>query len=133
MLILGTATVWGFKGRLPTRAEGKGVVVRAGNLLTVSTLGQGQVIRVSVKVGDRVKPGQLVAEVGQPDLSNRMQAARAQLADAGNQANKQMELLDKSSRLELESSAGQRAAIEQQIEAAKQEKIERRRRPDTGL
>lgn len=124
MMILGTAVAWGFKGRLPTKAEGKAVVVRAGSLLTVSTLSQGQVVRMLVKNGDHVEPGQLIAEVGQPEISNRITAARAQLADAEKQGQRQTEATAASLKLELDSSAKQRAAILQQIDATQQQIVD---------
>lgn len=120
-LIIGTAVVWGFQGRLATRADGKGVVVRAGNLLTVATLAQGQLVKVLVKAGEKVKPGQLIAVVGQPEIADRIRAARAQLSDVQVGIERQNQVRDGGIKLELESSGRHRAAIEQQIAATKQE------------
>ena len=121
LLILATAAVWGFKGRLATKAEGKGVVVRAGNLLTVSALAQGQVIKVLVKAGDKVKRGQLVAVIGQPDVDDKIFVAKEQLSDARDDSKTHSKDRADNLKLQLESSKQQREAIEQQIAAAKQQ------------
>jgi HlyD family secretion protein len=121
LLILGTATAWGFKGRLIMKAEGKGVVVRAGNLLTIATLGQGQVARVLVQPGDKVVPGQLVAVVAQPEIADRIRAARAQLADMEFEFARQTDVIHGGVKLELASTGRQREAIEQQISATRQQ------------
>lgn len=121
MLILGTATLWGFKGRMATKAEGRGVVVRAGNLRIVSSQAQGQIEKVLVKAGDKVKPDQLIAVIGQPEIADKIRAAKAQLADVENATKRRSEVGAGSAKLELESIKRQRAAIEQQIATANQE------------
>lgn len=121
LLLLGTATVWGFNGRLATKAEGKGVVVRAGNLLTVTSLAPGQVMKVLVKAGDKVKPGQLIAVIGQPDVDDKIFVAKEQLSDALDDSKTHSKDRADNLKLQLESSKEQREAIEQQIAASKQQ------------
>ncbi len=121
LIILGTATVWGFNGRLATKAEGKGVVVRAGNLLTITALAQGQVMKVLVKAGDKVKPGQLVAVIGEPEVDDKVYIAKEQLSDAIDDSKTHKKDRADNLKLQLESSKSQRLAIEQQIAASNQQ------------
>lgn len=111
LVLLAAAVVWGFSGRLATKAEGKGAAVRAGNLMNVSSLNGGQVTHLHVKVGDLVQAGQVVATVGQPELMEKLRASRLQLAGTREQVNKRVEVRASTSLLEQESLKRQREAL----------------------
>lgn len=115
LLILATATVWGIVGRLATKCDGKGVVIRAGNLLTARTLSSGQVVEVAVKTGDDVKSGQLIATIAQPSIVDKIRAAEAQLADAEKERDRQQSVREGGMKLELDSVEHQRSTYQQQI------------------
>ncbi len=120
-VIILTAVVWGFEGRLATKTGGKGVAVRTGNLLTVNTLGTGQIVRVEVNIGDRVKQGQVIATVGQPLVADKIRVAEAQLADAEKERERQSDVRTKGLGLEEQSIQGQRASLDQQIKALEEQ------------
>ncbi|MGI8745785.1 MAG: NHLP bacteriocin system secretion protein [Bryobacteraceae bacterium] len=120
-VILLTAVVWGFEGRLATKTGGKGVAIRTGNLLTVNTLGTGQVVRVTVNVGDRVKQGQVIATVGQPLVADKIRVAEAQLTDAETERQRQAQVRTAGLGLEEQSVEGQRASLDQQIKALEEQ------------
>ncbi len=120
-IILTTAVVWGFEGRLATKTDGKGVVVRAGNLLSVGTLASGQVMNVSVKTGDSIRAGELIAVVGQPSLAEKIRAAEAQLSDAEKERDRQSVVRTDGTKLEMESLNRQRGTIDQQIATLQQQ------------
>lgn len=111
LVLLAAAVVWGFNGRLATKAEGKGAAVRAGNLMNVSSLNGGQVTHLHVKVGDLVQVGQVVATVGQPELMEKLRASRLQLEGTREQVSKRVEVRASTSLLEQESLKRQREAL----------------------
>jgi HlyD family secretion protein len=120
LVLLAAAVVWGFSGRLSTKAEGKGAAVRAGNLMNVSSLTGGQVTDLYVKVGDLVQAGQLVAMVGQPELREKLRANRIQLDGMREQVSKRVEVRAATSQLEQESLKRQREALLQRGVAVRQ-------------
>lgn len=123
-VLLLAAVVWGFSGRLSTKAEGRGAVVRAGNLMTVASLTGGQVTDMRVQVGDSVRAGQVVARVGQPELVEKLRAARAQLEGLQRQLAQRVESRQASSRLEQASYQRQQHALAQRDSAIRQQLAE---------
>src|SRR5690242_10828269 len=71
-LILGVAVVWGYAGTIDTKVGGSGVIVRTGAVLNIVTGGAGMVTGVKVDLGDRVKPGQVVATVSTGDVLEKL-------------------------------------------------------------
>lgn len=123
-VLLVAAVVWGFVGRLSTKAEGRGAVVRAGNLMTVASLTGGQVTDLRVKLGDSVQAGQVVARVGQPELAEKLRAARAQLEGMQRQLALRLDTRQAASRLEQESLRRQKEALQQRAAAIRQQLAE---------
>lgn len=78
-LILVTALGWGVAGRIPEQVHGAGMLVKSGGIFQVTPNAGGRVIDVAVGVGDDVIEGQVIARVAQPDLADRVRAARADL------------------------------------------------------
>lgn len=88
-LILITAIVWSIAGRIPTKVDGAGMLIRTGGVLDVVSLGQGQIASLKVFSGDMVRKGQLVATLAQPSLQAQVINARDEL----NQLTEQQEKL----------------------------------------
>ena len=80
-ILLATAVVWGFLGRVPTKVEASGILLYSGGLADVVALGQGQISALEVDVGDVVTTGQVIAEVAQPELAEQIKAAKAHVAE----------------------------------------------------
>ncbi len=120
-IILATAVVWGFEGRLATKTDGKGVVLRTGTLLSVGTLASGEIATLNVKLGDQVKKGQLIATVGQPSILDKIREAQAQLDDATAGAEKEKEVRAEGIKLEMTSLEKQRSTYEQQVKSLQDE------------
>ncbi len=79
LLLLGTASVWSVLGRLPNRVTGQGILIRPGGVLVVAAHGTGTVREIMVQPNDPVLPGQVIAELYQPELEiKRHQAELAQ-------------------------------------------------------
>lgn len=70
------AVTWGIVGRVPTRAEGQGILISGGGRVVEASSGAaGRLATISVMVGDRVTQGQPIAEIVQTDIQQRHQAA----------------------------------------------------------
>lgn len=74
--LLATALVWGIVGSVPERIAGQGILT-SGGVLEVEAAADGKVTDVSVRVGDHVSQGQVIARIDRPDLVLRIQQARA--------------------------------------------------------
>jgi HlyD family secretion protein len=70
------AITWGIVGRVPTRAEGQGILISGGGrVVEAASNAAGRLATVSVTVGDRVTQGQPIAEIVQTDIQQRHAAA----------------------------------------------------------
>ncbi|HOC17347.1 MAG TPA: NHLP bacteriocin system secretion protein [Vicinamibacterales bacterium] len=79
--VLGGATVWGVFGHAPDTMEGTGILLRRGGLFEVATEGAGRISELLVKPGDRVRAGQVVARLSQPELERTISQTEALIAD----------------------------------------------------
>jgi HlyD family secretion protein len=70
------AITWGVVGRVPTRAEGQGILISGGGrVVEAASSAAGRLATISVTVGDRVTQGQPIAEIVQTDIQQRHAAA----------------------------------------------------------
>jgi len=75
-IALVAAITWGVVGRVPTRAEGQGILISGGGrVVEASSAAAGRLATISVMVGDRVTQGQPIAEIVQTDIQQRHAAA----------------------------------------------------------
>jgi HlyD family secretion protein len=79
--LLATALVWGVLGSVPERIAGQGILTRSGGVLEVEAAADGKVTDVSVRVGDHVSQGQVIARIDRQDLGLRIQQARSLVAE----------------------------------------------------
>ncbi|MBR1246067.1 NHLP bacteriocin system secretion protein [Bradyrhizobium sp. AUGA SZCCT0169] len=103
------AVTWGIVGRVPTRAEGQGILISGGGrVVEASSAASGRLATISVMVGDRVNQGQPIAEIVQTDIQQRHQAAVEVFREKERQ---HADLIDKTKR-ELASKAQNFAKLE---------------------
>ncbi len=81
-LVLAVVVIWGYTGRIPTKVNGQGVIVRTGTVVNVVTLGSGLVTEIDAKPGDLVHVNQLVARVSQPEMLEKIRLTQQELAGA---------------------------------------------------
>lgn len=113
--VLATAIVWGFTGSITTSATGRGVIVRRGGVLNVVARGNGLVLSLNVKVGDKVTANQVVAGVGQPVLAEKVKAMRQAREEASLERARVLNVRNSSVKLQLDALDRQRANTERQI------------------
>jgi HlyD family secretion protein len=103
------AVTWGIVGRVPTRAEGQGILISGGGrVVEASSSAAGRLATISVVVGDRVTQGQPIAEIVQTDIQQRHAAAVEVFREKERQ---HIDLVDKTKR-ELASKAQNFAKLE---------------------
>jgi HlyD family secretion protein len=78
-LVLVTGLAWGVAGRIPEHVAGTGMLVKSGGILQVTPNSGGRVVDLAVDVGANVAEGQVVGRIAQPELADRVQAAKADL------------------------------------------------------
>src|SRR5262249_12483208 len=81
LLLLAAVVGWGFEGSIPTNVQAQGVLINPGGIFDVVATGSGVVEDILVREGDQVTKNQLIGRIGQPDLVNRIAAAKAELAE----------------------------------------------------
>jgi HlyD family secretion protein len=78
-LMLAVGVAWGIVGRIRETVSGPGMLIKTGGVFEVVPTAGGRVVDLSVDVGDIVREGQVVARIAQPDLTDKLQDAKAQL------------------------------------------------------
>jgi NHLM bacteriocin system secretion protein len=117
-VILGTAIVWGVLGRVPQNVTGMGILIRSGGVFEVVPLSGGRVIDVAVTAGDVVREGQVVARLDQPDLVDRLQQAKAALANLRQQHTRLVAYGEQDIALQTTYWGQQRRTLDQSIASA---------------
>lgn len=121
VLLLACFVVWGFTASIPTRIAGQGILLYGGGqVVDAMAAASGALTHRHVEIGDRVREGDVLAEVSQPDVATRLDLAKAQAAAAS-------EALDALRREQTalaaarnDNAEARKAALEAQIDAAEQ-------------
>ncbi|MDB4949666.1 MAG: hypothetical protein JWM27_2315 [Gemmatimonadetes bacterium] len=119
-LLLATGVAWGFLGTLSEKVSGRGILVKSGGLFEVVSTASGRVSDVSVAVGDSVTQGQVVAWVAQPELLDKLQTAKDNLAMVRREGQQTIAYSRTGAVLELRGLGGQRSNLEASIAASEQ-------------
>jgi len=81
MALLVGAALWSVIGALPSRVEGRGILLKKGGLTRVNALFSGQLAEIHVTPGSEVKPGQILARLALPELRAELETAQANLTN----------------------------------------------------
>lgn len=79
-LALSTGIGWAVLGKVKTKLNATGVVL-GGEVHEVVSTSQGQLVTLHVAMGAKVKKGDIIADIQQPDLIQQIENARAILSD----------------------------------------------------
>jgi HlyD family secretion protein len=85
LALIAVSIVWACTGSIPVTTSGSGIIVRTGGVLNVVSPTSGVLLELKGRVGDEVEKGQVVARIAQPELLERLKAARAVLFELRNQ------------------------------------------------
>ncbi len=114
LLLTGLTVAWGFTGSIATSVFGQGVMVRRGGVQTVVASGSGVIAGFNVKVGDRLVRNQVIAQVAQPAIAERIRATDDNLVELQRQR-------EVAGRIRQETVKLQLAALQRQRENAMRE------------
>ena len=80
-VVVAAALVWGVLGNAPDIVEGSGILERQGGLSVVEARSNGVVRELVAGVGRRVRRGERLARVSQPELEENLRQAERRLAE----------------------------------------------------
>ncbi len=83
--LIALALIWGWFGSIPTKVDGKCILINPTGLADIASNSSGRITAVTVRVGDVVKAGQQVALVAQPELLDRIEKAEHKLRELRSQ------------------------------------------------
>jgi len=75
-----TALIWSFMGTVKTKLDVVGVVL-GGDVHEVVATAQGQLVELKVAIGNKVKKGDIIATIRQPELLQQIEDAKVVLSD----------------------------------------------------
>lgn len=71
--------LWSIFGRLPINVSGNGILLKSGGVMEIPAIANGQVSRVLVKPGIKVRKGDVLVKVAQPELKLKIDNMEEQL------------------------------------------------------
>jgi len=63
---------WGFFGTVDVQLKARGILVSSGGFSKIYSTGEGRVYDISVKQGDHVRKGDIIARIDRPDIVNEI-------------------------------------------------------------
>ncbi|MBB4807359.1 HlyD family secretion protein [Chryseobacterium defluvii] len=116
VIALGTGIGWAIFGKVKTKLNAVGVVL-GGEVHEVVATSQGQLVKLQVSIGNKVKKGDIIATVQQPELFQQIEDAKAVLSDRRFEMGKLMSYGSQGNHLQGEMISQNRVSIQGEIEA----------------
>ncbi len=79
IMLVVTGIIWGIFGRIPDKAMGQGIIISSGGVTNVIPRVSGQITDVSVREGDYVVKGDVIARVEQTDITQEINKLKVDL------------------------------------------------------
>lgn len=79
--LLFVAAIWSVVGRIPVTVSGQGILLQPRRVVQLQAQGNGMLQELKVKSGQRVKRGDVIGLIDQPELRQQLQQERNRLAD----------------------------------------------------
>lgn len=73
-VVIGAGFVWSCLSTAPVKVTANGMLLASAGVSDVTATADGRVISIRMRVGDKVAKDDVVAEIGQPDAADRLQA-----------------------------------------------------------
>jgi HlyD family secretion protein len=119
-IVLAAAMTWAIWGRIPSKVEASGILIPVGGLAAVVAMGDGQLTSFEVEVGDRVRQGQVIARIAQPELLGQIEVLKKQKSALELDLAANQSAGSEDARLRGEASTQQRATLRSGIAATRQ-------------
>ncbi|PYS11807.1 MAG: NHLP bacteriocin system secretion protein [Acidobacteria bacterium] len=108
---------WSISGQIPVTVEGVGLLVYPRQIVSFQLPASGQVVDLTVKVGDFVHKGQILGRINQPALQQNLDQERVRLAELQERNSKIVPLRDKKTDLEKQANERERRILKERIES----------------
>jgi HlyD family secretion protein len=109
------AVIWSIFGRIPLTVNGQGVLIRPRNVVPFQVASEGQIVTLNLKSGDRIKPGDVLGIINQPQLRQQLQQERSKLNELLNQNKETDELQKQGIALKRQNLVQQRAVLQENL------------------
>jgi multidrug efflux pump subunit AcrA (membrane-fusion protein) len=86
LLLVLAAVIWSVFGVLSSKVNGSGLIIDSAGVINISPTVGGRLADLRVERGDRVRKGQIVAIIAQPDLEAEIARVNQELSNAGSSA-----------------------------------------------
>lgn len=113
-----TAVIWSFMGTVKTKLDVIGVVL-GGDVHEVVATAQGQLVDLKVAIGNKVKKGDIIATIRQPELFQQIEDAKVVLSDRKFEMEKLMSYGNQGAQLQGKIISQSRVSITGEIESEK--------------
>ena len=114
------AIIWSVFGRIPLTVNGQGVLIRPRNVVPFQVPSEGQIVTLNLKSGDRIKPGDVLGTIDQPQLRQQLQQEKSKLVELLNDNRETDELGRRSIALKRQNLLEQRTVLQQNLDTAKE-------------
>jgi NHLM bacteriocin system secretion protein len=114
--------LWSFMGTVKTKLDVIGVVL-GGEVHEVVATSQGQLVALKIAIGDKVKKGDIIATILQPELFQQIEDAKAVLSDRKFEMGKLSSYGNQGTQLQGELINQTRVSIKGEIEAEKKKLV----------
>lgn len=118
-LVVVAALLWGVFGHTAQAVAGSGMLLRRGGLYSIEATGTGHVASIVDEPGGRVRKGQVVARLLQPELEAEIDQARVQVERLRARREELMALARREAESRLESLRRQREGARQRLATAR--------------
>lgn len=113
------AVIWSVFGRIPLTVSGQGVLIRPRNVVPFQVPSEGQILTLNLKSGDRIKQGEVLGTIDQPQLRQQLEQERSKLAELLNQNRETDELQRRGIAVKRQNLVEQRTVLQQNLDTAK--------------
>jgi HlyD family secretion protein len=113
--LVGVGLVWSIWGRIPVRVSAQAVFIYPYQIREVQASGTGRIQQMKLRVGDRVRPGDVLGVIELPELEKQIQQLQAKLRELQQQTTVMGSNEAERDRLALESMEQQRLNLQRQI------------------
>ncbi len=111
------ALLWSIFGEIPITVDGPAILIYPRHVVSFQSPASGQIIDMTVQVGDFVERGQVLGRLNQPELAQLLEQERVRLAEASRRGGQSESLRNKRVDLERSSLARKRKVLQQQVDA----------------